>query len=234
MPRKSIAVVAAMRRELEPLLAGVRGQQANGVEFFELENAVVAVGGIGRSAARKVAEAAIAKYEPSVIVSAGIVGALTAALKVGGVVHAREVVDTDSGVRFAAGEGDAVLATVASISGPAEKRMLADRWKADVVDMEAAAVATVAQEHGIEFAAVKAISDEFDFVMPPVGQFVDSAGRFETVRFALYVAMRPKWWPAARQLNANSRIAALNLSSAVRHLIDQRSVTVLEGKGHGA
>ena len=94
--------------------------------------------------------------------------------------------------------------------------MLADRWKADVVDMEAAAVAAVAQERGIEFVAVKAISDELDFEMPPVGQFVDGDGKFETVRFAVYVAMRPKWWSAVRQLNANSRMASVNLSHAVR------------------
>ena len=51
--------------------------------------------------------------------------------------------------------------------------------------MEAAAVAAVAQERGIEFAAVKAISDELDFVMPPVGRFVDADGKFETARFAV-------------------------------------------------
>ncbi len=178
----------------------------------------------------KLAEAAIAKYEPSVIVSAGIAGALTAALKVGDVVHAREVVDTDSGVRFTAFGGESVVATVASVSGPAEKRMIADRWKADVVDMEAAAVAEVAYEHAIEFAAIKAISDELDFVMPPVGRFVDAAGKFETARFAIYVAMRPRWWSAVGRLNANSRVAAMNLSDAVRHLIDRRSMIALEEK----
>jgi adenosylhomocysteine nucleosidase len=234
MPRKIIAVVAAMRRELEPLLTGVRGQQANGVEFFELENAVATVGGIGRGAARKATEAVITNYQPRFVISAGIAGALTPALKVGDVVHAREVVDADSGARFVAADGESVVATVASVRGPAEKRMIAQRWSADVVDMEAAAVAAVAQEHGIEFAAIKAISDELDFVMPPVDQFVDSAGKFETARFAASVAVRPRWWSAVRQLNANSRLAAMNLSDAVKHLIDQRSVAALEGKISGA
>jgi hypothetical protein len=48
-----------MRRELEPLLSGIRRQPAKGVEFFEFENAVVAVGGIGRRAGRKAAEAVV-------------------------------------------------------------------------------------------------------------------------------------------------------------------------------
>ena len=234
MPRKRVAVVVAMRRELEPLLRGVRSQKANGVEFFELENAVVAVGGIGRGAARKAAKTAIERYEPRVVVSAGIGGALRTSLKVGEIIYAREVVDADSGARFTAGEGDAVIATISSVSGPSEKRMIAERWKADVVDMEAAAVAVAAKEQGLEFVVVKAISDELDFVMPPVAQFVDLNGKFETARFAIYVAVRPKWWPAVRQLNANSRISAMNLSDAVRHLIDQRSLTVLEEKNAGA
>jgi adenosylhomocysteine nucleosidase len=234
MPRKSVAVVAAMRRELEPLLAGVRCERVSHLEFFELEGAAVVVGGIGRNAARKATEAAIAKYQPSVIVSAGIAGALTDALNVGDVVHAREVVDAGSGARFAAADGKSVVVSVASVTGPDGKKQLAQRWSAGVVDMEAAVVAAVAQEQGVEFAAVKAISDELGFVMPPVAEFVDLNGKFETLRFAAYVAVRPKWWPAVRQLNANSRVAAIKLSDAVRHLIDQRSMIAIEGKTAGA
>ncbi len=219
MPRKSIAVVVAMRRELEPLLTGVRGQRVNGVEFFELENAVIAVGGIGRNAARRAAEAVRQTYGPAVLISAGIAGALTPTLKVGDVVQGAEVVDAESGARFRTSGGDSVIVSVSAVSGPEEKRLLADRYRADVVDMESAAIAEVARERGIEFSAVKAISDELEFEMPPVGRFVDSEGKFETARFAAYVAMKPKWWSAVRHLSANSRIASVNLSHAMEHLI---------------
>jgi adenosylhomocysteine nucleosidase len=225
MLRKSVAVVAAMRRELAPLLRGIEPRQADGMEFFELESAVIAIGGIGSHAAARAAEAVVAKYEPSVIVSAGIAGALTARLKAGDIVHAREVVDADTDSRFAASDGTAVILTVSSVSGPAEKRKLAERWKADVVDMEAAAIAAVAQNRGIEFAALKAISDEVDFVMPPVGEFVDQAGKFQTLRFATYIAARPKWWDAVKHLNSNSKVASVKLSEALQHLIDQRSAS---------
>jgi len=100
--------------------------------------------------------------------------------------------------------------------------------------MEAAAVAAVAQKRGIEFAAIKAISDEVDFVMPPVGEFVDQAGRFQTLRFAIYIAVRPKWWRAVKQLNSNSRLAAVKLSEALKHLTDQRSVTAPQEHVSGA
>jgi adenosylhomocysteine nucleosidase len=219
MPRKSIALVVAMRRELEPLLTGVRGQRVKGVKFFELDYAVIAVGGIGQNAARRAGEAVMKTYGPAVLISAGIAGALTARLKVGDVVQGSEVVDAESGARFRTSGGESVIVSVSAVSGPEEKRLLADRYRADVVDMESAAVAEVAREHGIEFSAVKAISDELEFEMPPVAGFVDPNGRFETTRFAAYVAMRPKWWSAVRHLSVNSRIASVNLSHAVEHLI---------------
>ena len=112
-----------------------------------------------------------------------------------------------------------MIVTVSSVNGPAEKQSLADHFKADVVDMESAVVAAVAGEHGIEFAAIKAISDELEFAMPPVARFVDGNGKFETARFAAFVALRPKWWSAVRQLSANSRIASVNLSHALEHLM---------------
>src|SRR5271169_3093063 len=90
MPHKSVAVVVAMRRELGPLLRGVRRQQADGVEFFELGSSVIAVGGIGRIAAWSAAQAVVARYSSRMLISAGIAGALTATLKVGDVVRGSE------------------------------------------------------------------------------------------------------------------------------------------------
>jgi adenosylhomocysteine nucleosidase len=230
MPRKNVVVLVAMRREVAPLLRGVQMQRADGIEYFELENAVVAVGGIGRIAAWSAAEAVVKRYQPTVLISAGIAGALAARLKVGDVVRGSEVVDADSGARFTASGGESVMVTVSSVSGPQEKRMLADRYKADVVDMESAAVASVAREHGIAFSAIKAISDELDFEMPPMAGFVDGKGKFKTVHFAAYIAVRPKWWSTLRQLNANSRTAAMNLSHALEHLIIECANTGREEK----
>ncbi len=223
MPHKPVAVVVAMRREVAPLLIGHRPTAIGGVEYFELESAVIAVGGIGKVAAERAANALIEKYSPGVLVSAGVAGALTDALKVGDVVHARGVVDVGAGERFAADGEAGTIATVSSVSGPDEKRLLAQRWHADVVDMEASAIAQVARENGIEFAALKAISDELDFEMPPVGQFVNAAGEFQILRFAAYLALHPKWWGAVRKLNVASGQASVNLTKALQHLIDQRS-----------
>ena len=223
MRPKDVALVVAMQREVAPLLKGVRSHLAAGVELFELENAVVAVGGVGHAAATRATEAVVANYEPGIIVSAGLVGALTSKLKAGDVMHVRAVIEADSGARFVSTGGEGVLLTVSAVSGPAEKRALSQRWNADVVDMEGAAVAAQAQRSGITFSAMKAVSDELDFVMPPLGKFVNDAGKFETLRFLAYIALRPKWWNDVRQLNVNSRKATMKLCAALQHLIDQRS-----------
>jgi len=229
MPHKAVGIVVAMRRELASLLRGGKAISIDGVDVFELDSAVVAVGGIGKDAAQKAARALVTTYKPDVMVSAGIAGALTERLRVGDVIHASEVVDAATGQSFSADGNGATVVTVSSVSGEAEKRRLASGWHADVVDMEASAVAQVAQEFGVAFAVVKSVSDELSFSMPPVGNFVDASGQFEIVRFAVYLAFRPQWWGVVRDLNAHARTASVKLSDALHHLIDQRSQTAAKG-----
>jgi adenosylhomocysteine nucleosidase len=211
-----------MARELAPMLRGVRPQRIEGVDFFEFADAAIAVGGIGRKAARVTAEALIRRYSPGVLISAGLVGALTPMMKVGDVIDVKEIVDADSGEVFETGRGDAVLVTASGVAGPADKPIDAQRWNADIVDMEASAEAAVAKQNGIEFVALKAVSDEVNFAMPPLGKFISAKGKFDTLRFLVWVAIRPKWWSAVRQLNANSTLAAANLCRALDHLIEER------------
>ena len=71
--------------------------------------------------------------------------------------------------------------------------------------------------------ALKAVSDELNFPIPPLSSFINTKGKFKTLRFLVWVAIRPKWWSVIRQLNANSSLAAANLCQALGHLIKQRS-----------
>src|SRR5271166_1910162 len=100
MPDKPIGVVAALRTELAPLLRGRRAQRVEGVELFEVDSAVVALGGIGRMAGRRAAEALLHYARTELLVSAGLAGAASPQLKVGDVGWAREVVDAETGVRY--------------------------------------------------------------------------------------------------------------------------------------
>jgi adenosylhomocysteine nucleosidase len=216
---KPVAVIVAMPVEVALLLNGVTAEQVNGVNLFALPNAVIAIGGIGEKFARRAAEVAIEFAQAKLLISAGIVGAISPKLKVGDVGRIREVVDVATGVRYpTAGGGDWVLATSQDVSDAAEKRELLAKYGADVVDMEAAAVAQVARERGVEFASVKSISDDADFDMPPLNRFIDD-GKFDTRRFLIYVALHPRWWGALGKIKKNSDIASANLCRAVEHLI---------------
>jgi hypothetical protein len=77
--------------------------------------------------------------------------------------------------------------------------------------MEAAAVARVAQQQGTQFLAVKAISDEVDFAMPPMERFVDSQGNFRTVKLLAHAVWHPSWWPVLAQLGRNTKLASSQL-----------------------
>ena len=112
-----------------------------------------------------------------------------------------------------------MLATSQDVSEAAEKQSLLTKYGADVVDMEGAAEAQVAKERGLEFAAVKAISDDAACVMPPLNRFIDGNGRFDTRRFLFYIALHPKWWTTLGKIRKNSQIAATNLCRALEHLM---------------
>jgi phosphorylase superfamily protein len=220
MPYKPVAVVAAMPVELAPLLGKMKPRQVNSVALFDLERAVIAVGGIGEECARRAAETAIEDAQPTLLLSAGIAGAISPELKVGDVGRIREVVDVATGQRYPTNGGEWVLATSQDVSDAAGKQRLLTKYGAQVVDMEGAAVAQVAKEQGLEFAAVKSISDAAGFEMPPLMRFIDQNGRFNNGRFLLYVALRPKWWPVLARIRTNTAIASANLCREVEHLIE--------------
>lgn len=219
MLHKPVAIVAAMPVELAPLIGSLQPQQVEGVDLFELPEALVAVGGIGEKFARRAAEVAVEYTQPELLLSAGIVGAISSKLKVGDVGRIREVVDVATGEIYpVSGDGEWVLATSQDVSDAAEKHQLLTKFGADVVDMEAAAVAQVAKERGLKFAAIKSISDDAEFDMPPLNRFIEN-GKFDTRRFLIYVALHPRWWGTLGRIKKNSEIATQNLCEAVKHLI---------------
>ena len=206
--------------EVAPLLNGLQAETMNGVDLFELPNAVIAVGGIGETFARRAAGVAVERAQPKLLLSAGIVGAISPKLKVGDVGRIRQVVDVATGEIYPATTGgEWVLATSQDVSDATEKHQLLTKFGADVVDMEGAAVAQVAKEHGLEFAAIKSISDDAEFAMPPLNRFI-SDGKFDTRRFLIYIALHPRWWGTLGKIKKNSEIATEKLCVEVSHLIE--------------
>lgn len=125
-----------------------------------------------------------------------------------------------------------LLVSATEIAGPQSKADLAERFHALAVDMEAAGVARVAQECSAGFLCVKAISDEFDFPLPPLNRFVDGEGNFKTGSFAAWTALRPQHWPKVFELSRNSASALRALAAWIElNLVgdpDSSSVVTLE------
>jgi adenosylhomocysteine nucleosidase len=220
-----VAIVAAMERELAPLTEDWELSTVNAegrtLICYEGEHAVAVFGGIGCKRAEVAANAAVEKYRPQVLVSAGLAGALIRSLKAGQVVLPNVIVDAASGTEYRSslgGEviGGGVLVSNFEIAGKNTKPELVECFHALVVDMEAAGVAKVALERELGFRCVKAISDEFDFNMPPLGRFVNQEGNLETGKLVRWASMRPQYWPAMVALGRNSQRATRALCDWLR------------------
>ena len=212
-----IAIVAAMEREVRPLIrewASTEGShEGRSFKFFEHDDWVVVCGGIGENSARRATEAVIALYHPLQVISVGFAGALDSKLRVGDIFVPEKVLDASdcSTVRTREG-GSGILVSTSSIAGIKEKAKLAANFGAQAVDMEAAAVARGAQAREIPFSAVKAISDEWDFEIPSMDRFIGSdgamSGRFQKGKFVAFALIRPWIWPSLITLARNSSKAS--------------------------
>jgi adenosylhomocysteine nucleosidase len=240
-----IAIIAALDREIAPLVReghGFRPVEAPGfsrakmaatdngalapdTKAYRGADTLVLVAGIGGAAAARATRAVIAAHDPALVVSAGFAGALTPRLRVGDVLVPSAVRNAATGEQFPcaacafAGQGgEATLVTATSVLSRDAKAALTARFSADAVDMEAAAVAAVARDAGVPFAAVKVISDPFDFDMPPLDRFVDASGKLHLLQLIVYAVPRPRLWGALARLGRNSARAAQALAGALAEL----------------
>lgn len=229
----TVAMVAALEREVRPLVKGWRrvereylGRRFN---FFESGHAVVVCGGIGADAARRATEGVIALYQPELVMSVGFAGALDPALKVGEVFSPSRVIDGRDGSSENSATGRGVLISADTVTGLEQKVKLAECYGAQAVDMEAAAVARGALARGVRFMAVKAISDESNFAMPSLERFVGGSGQFRTVAFVTFAAVRPWLWPRVFQLARNGAKASKALCAELDRSINEPKKTEVSG-----
>ncbi len=206
--RTEVAIIAAMEREIAPLVRGWNMILGPRYRFFEQGNVIAFAGGIGPDAARAAAETVLTFRQPTLIISAGFAGALSESMSVGTVIVPTKVLGLPGEQTFSIESGEGTLVSVADIVNPRVKQELKNKYAADAVDMESAAVAAVARARNVRFLAVKAISDEASFELPPMGRFIDSRGEFQTFRFAMHAAVRPALWSALGRLKRNADKAA--------------------------
>ena len=103
------------------------------------------------------------------------------------------------------------------VSTPAEKAILFRETGAIGVDMESAAVATVAQEVGVPFMVVRAVADSMDTTIPKstLNAF-DEFGRLRLFRLILGLAGRPTEFPAMVRIARTYRAAQRTLVAVTR------------------
>ena len=237
-----IAIIAAMEREVRPLIRNwkVRTIEHGGRRYrlFENGEAALLCGGIGAEAARRATEAVIQEVNPVRVLSVGFAGALAGSLnpslRVGDVLEPRTVINAADGVRTNVDFGDGVLVSSASVAGKEQKARLGRAYGASAVDMEAAAVAQGAQARGVEFAALKSISDAPDFNLPAMERFIANDGTFRSVRFACHVALRPWLWGATIALARNSSKASQALCAALAGYLGRDTAGLQNGTGESS
>ena len=224
-----IAIIAAMEREVRPLIRSwkVRTVEYGGRRYRLFENGEAALvwGGMGMEAARRATEAVIREVNPVLVVSAGFAGALDGSLQVGQVLEPRTVINAADGVRTEIGSGEGILVSSTTVAGKEQKIRLGKAYGASAVDMEAAAVAQGARARGVEFAALKAISDDADFNLPEMDRFVGGGGSFRSVRFACHVALRPGLWRTTMALARNSSKASHALCGALLSYLGRQALS---------
>ena len=119
MVMRKVAMVVAFEREVKRLIRtwrrSDREYQGCHFRFFENDSTVLVCGGIGEQAARRATEAVIALFSPEVIYSVGFAGALNATLKMGDILHPRQVIDARDGSRIDTGEGQGALVSFPSV-----------------------------------------------------------------------------------------------------------------------
>jgi len=163
-----IGIIAATQGEADELIALLGAVELCDQPFatYGFKGGVIVISEMGPENAARATEYLIDRHAPQMVVNLGICGALSDEMRVGEVYRIVAVIDENGGeISCHSGAwGDLPTARLASVSEPvfqADRRTaLAER--ADVVDMEGAAVATVCDARGMRCYMLKGVSDLAD------------------------------------------------------------------------
>jgi adenosylhomocysteine nucleosidase len=224
-----VAIIAAMPGELKPLVRGWAHERRGNVELwrwrFDEGEWVAACGGAGVDAATRAFAEVERDGRADLVISVGWAGALTPDLETGRAYAASGVIDARTGERFrvAIWSGERWLVTSPIVADGAEKRRLAAVYGAELVDMEAAAVARLAQMRGIPFYCIKGVSDGINDKLPDFNRFIRPNGQFNLTGMVLFSILRPWHWPSLMRMGENSRKASQSMREAVLDFLDERA-----------
>ncbi|HXR37710.1 MAG TPA: hypothetical protein VN776_01380 [Terracidiphilus sp.] len=232
-----VAIIAAMAGELKPLVRGWEHERRGNIELwrwkFDEGEWVAACGGAGVDAAARAFAEVVRDGSVDEAMSIGWAGALIPELETGRAYRASGVIDARTGERFrvAIWSGERWLLTSPIVADESEKRRLAAAYKAELVDMEASAIARLALMRGIPFYCIKGVSDGFTDRLPDFNRFIRPDGRFDLTRMVLFSILRPWYWPCLVRMGENSRKASQSIGEAVLDFLDERA-SIRERNGY--
>jgi adenosylhomocysteine nucleosidase len=234
-----VGIVAALGIEVGDLLdrlQRIRKYHSASISMIEGEHAgrivVVAVGGVGRAAARRATELLLAGHQPRWLLSAGFAGALEPQLARNDLVLANEIIDAE-GHTFPVKIPDSLCNRPGHLQGrlltvdrivlqPDDKQALRRQFEADLVDMESSAVAEVCNRKLVRFLSVRVISDDAATALPrEVATLLTHTGSYRAGAAIRALWQRPSslkdfWMLHERALEGSERLAKLLL-----HCLDE-------------
>ena len=160
-----IGIIAATQREADALVALLGAGKLCDRPFvaFGFKGGVIVISKMGPENAARATEYLIDEHGPEAVVNLGICGALSDTVRVGEVYRIAAVVDDDGGETMceSGAWGDLPAARLASVSEPVYQadRRAALAARADLVDMEGAAVASVCAARSLPCYMLKGVSD---------------------------------------------------------------------------
>lgn len=243
-PVEPTAILAAMPRELATLRSRLVACNTRRVAGLRVTSGRlgrtpvwVAATGDGATRAALGARELLSRLPARRIVIVGVSGGLDRSLTPGAVVVASRVVRDGSplpapdaewlGRAVALGLREATLVTSGEIActARAKSSLLAElggeeKLGAAAVDLETAAFAVVAAEHGLAYLALRAISDTADEDLPfDLNRYRDPQGGVVPLRVALHSAVRPDHIAPLWRLRRRVALCADRLADAVGELL---------------
>jgi adenosylhomocysteine nucleosidase len=231
-----IAIIAALPGELKPLVKGWQrvATHVNGIKKWILthdaDTWIAVCAGMGAEAALRAFASAVSDGPVNMLLSVGWAGSLDATVHPGTAHVPTIVIDARTGEQFSLTEGkrQCRLVTTARVADEAEKRRLAATYPGAVlVDMEAAAVARLAEMHSIPLLCIKGVSDAAGATLPDLNPFIDQRGQMRMARFLAHIAVRPRFWPSLLHLGKNSARAADAMRDLIMKFMKEKNVEEL-------
>jgi len=209
MSEREVVVLAAMARELRPLVRtlGLRASPLGGMPAWRSRSVVAVAVGVGPERASAGTAHVLDEVDARRVLVTGVAGALDPDLEVGDLVRPDAVVDVRTARVLVAQRRDilrsdhqgsdvaraGILATVDRVFVVGDKTSTGSVAPqlprgATAVDMETAAIAAVAEARGIAWDVIRAVSDVAGTLTPDIAALLSPEGRvrlFAAVRLVL-------------------------------------------------